>query len=413
MIATTYARPRLALGSLFSGIGGLELGLECALRDGGFDVDTVFQCEADPWCRGILARHWPSALRLDDVRAVGAHNAPRCDVLCGGSPCQDLSLAGKRAGLEGERSGLWSEQARIIRELRPLVAVWENVPGARSPVRVGGVAVAQPAIATVLGDLSALGYDAVWFTVRAADVGAPHVRERVFVVGWRVDHAEGERRGAGGLPVGAREADAVPAVAGSDVVADALGEHAQRRGRPGAVARASGEAQGEAQQRQRRGNAARGGGETVADGDGGRREGKRERGLLDGVGAAHRDDADGRGGARAGVGQADPRGEGLQGHGHVARGVRPQHAGPRGVRGGIALPGMGGAPDGLPERVDLAAHRWPVGPGETQPEGEPPRVTTERWQRRQRLKALGNACTPQQAYVVGCVVARVLREVFA
>lgn len=407
MSAPFVARPRLALGSLFSGIGGLELGLECALRDGGFDVDTVFQCEADPWCRGILARHWPSALRLDDVRAVGAHNAPRVDLLCGGSPCQDLSLAGKRAGLEGERSGLWSEQARIIRELRPAIAVWENVPGARSPVRVGGVAVAQPAIATVLGDLSALGYDAVWFTVRAADVGAPHVRERVFVVGWRVDHAEGERRGAWGLPFGAGAADAIPAIAGSG---DA--EYANRGGR-GAQRFSGVGAQVGGRGDDPRDTAATPNAGALADGDGGRREGERERGLLDGVGAAPGDDADRCSGARAGVGMADPRGEGLQGHGHVARGVRPQHAGPRGVRGGVALPGMGGAPDGLPGRVDLAAHRWPVGPGEAQPEGEPPRVTQERRERRQRLKALGNACTPQQAYVVGCVVARVLREVFA
>ena len=358
--ATTSNHPRLALGSLFSGIGGLELGLECALRDGGFDVETVFQCEADPWCRGILARHWPSALRFNDVRAVGAHNAPRVDLLCGGSPCQDLSLAGKRAGLEGERSGLWSEQARTIRELRPAIAVWENVPGARSPVRVGGVAVAQPAIATVLGDLSALGYDAVWFTVRASDVGAPHVRERVFVVAWRVDHAEGERRRARGLPVGAGAPDAVPAVAGVDVV-DTAG--ARRKG-----------------------------------GTGGRGEGE---GRLSSVAA----------GAGAGVGLADPCGKGLQGHGHVARGVRSQHPRSRGARGRVAQPGLDESLDGLPRRLDLAAHRWPVGPGEAQPEGEPPRVTSERNERRRRLKALGNAVVPQVAYVVGCVVARLLAGV--
>ena len=375
MSAPFVARPRLALGSLFSGIGGLELGLECALRDGGFDVDTVFQCEADPWCRGILARHWPSALRFDDVRTIGEHNAPRCDVLCGGSPCQDLSLAGKRAGLEGERSGLWSEQARIIRELRPAIAVWENVPGARSPVRVDGVAVAQPAIATVLGDLSALGYDAVWFTVRAADVGAPHVRERVFVVAWRREHPDRGRRGSErvarvGAQVGGGGDDPRDAAAAPDASA-------------------------------------------VADGDCGRREGERERGLLDGVGAAPGDDADGCGGARAGVGLADPRSEGPQGHGHVARGVRAPHPRPRGARGRVAESVVGGEVDGLPRRLDLAAHRWPVGPGEAQPEGEPPRVTTERQQRRQRLKALGNAVVPQVAYVVGCVVVRVLREVFA
>ena len=408
MSAPFVARPRLALGSLFSGIGGLELGLECALRDGGFDVDTVFQCEADPWCRGILARHWPSALRFDDVRTIGEHNAPRCDVLCGGSPCQDLSLAGKRAGLEGERSGLWSEQARIIRELRPAIAVWENVPGARSPVRVDGVAVAQPAIATVLGDLSALGYDAVWFDVRASDVGAPHRRERLFIVAWRrADHAEGVGHGAGRLPFGEGTQHAVSPVAGAHDM-----EHPDR-GRCGSerVARVGAQVGGGGDDP--RDAAAAPDASAVADGDCGRREGERERGLLDGVGAAPGDDADGCGGARAGVGLADPRSEGLQGHGHVARGVRAPHPRPRGARGRVAESVVGGEADGLPRRLDLAAHRWPVGPGEAQPEGEPPRVTTERQQRRQRLKALGNAVVPQVAYVVGCVVVRVLREVFA
>ena len=335
MSATVNARPRLALGSLFSGIGGLELGLECALRDGGFDVDTVFQCEADAWCRGILARHWPSALRFDDVRTLGAHNAPRCDVLCGGSPCQDLSLAGKRAGLEGERSGLWSEQARIIRELRPAIAVWENVPGARSPVRVDGVAVAQPAIATVLGDLSALGYDAVWFDVRASNLGAPHRRERLFVVAWRrVDHAEGVGHGAGRLPVGAGAADAVPAFAGEGVAAPSR--------------------------------------------------------VLRGVGDDH---------GRCGDGCSAAVPEHRERDGNRGRGKRGRR---------VAECGVGRDVDGLPRRVDLAAHRWPVGPSEAQPEGEHPRVTTERRERRQRLKALGNAVVPQVAYVVGCVVARVL-----
>lgn len=381
MSGAIVARPRLALGSLFSGIGGLELGLECALRDGGFDVDTVFQCEADPWCRGILARHWPSALRFNDVRAVGAHNAPRVDLLCGGSPCQDLSLAGKRAGLEGERSGLWSEQARTIRELRPAIAVWENVPGARSPVRVGGVAVAQPAIATVLGDLSALGYDAVWFTVRAADVGAPHVRERVFVVGWRVGDAAGARRegGAGDRGEGEGRVSGVAAGADSDIVAD------PRR----------------------------------IDGDGRAHghEGRESHGPAPRRDEGSGDDQRGRGGEAAGVGLADPRSEGLEGqrqlHSEDARGPRRQGRSARARGRRSAQPGLGGDAPGLPRRVDLAAHRWPVGPGEAQPEGEPPRVTTERRERRQRLKALGNAVVPQVAYVVGCVVARVLREVFA
>ena len=128
----------LTIGSLFSGIGGLELGLECALRDGGFSVETAWQCEQDEWCRGILARHWPHAVRHDDVRNVGAvprsQYAGYVDLLCGGFPCQDLSYAGNGAGLAGERSGLWGEFARIVRELRPRVVVVEATePGSRTP----------------------------------------------------------------------------------------------------------------------------------------------------------------------------------------------------------------------------------------------------------------------------------------
>lgn len=104
----------MTLGSLFSGIGGLELGLERALG-----CRTVWQVERDPYARHILARHWPEVERFDDVRTVGQHNLTPVDLLCGGFPCQDLSAAGKGAGLEGARSGLWYEMRRIIDELRP------------------------------------------------------------------------------------------------------------------------------------------------------------------------------------------------------------------------------------------------------------------------------------------------------
>ena len=103
----------MRIGSLFSGIGGLELGLERA----GLG-HTVYQVEADPFCRAILAAHWPEAQRFDDVRTVGAE-LPAVDLLCGGFPCQDVSSAGKRAGLDGARSGLWHHFARIASETRP------------------------------------------------------------------------------------------------------------------------------------------------------------------------------------------------------------------------------------------------------------------------------------------------------
>lgn len=345
----------ITIGSLFSGIGGLELGLEEALRDEGFDCETAWQCEADAWCRRVLARHWPAAHLFPDVRHVGA-DAPRVDLLCGGFPCQDLSFAGKGAGLAGKRSGLWREFARVIRELRPRVVVVENVSALLS--RGAG---------DVLGEMAASGYDAVWQCVRASDVGAPHRRERLFIVAWRMDDAGRVERG------------------------DDAGEVDGARGR---VREARGQ----------QATAAVGSGSHVGDAAGARREGgarvgsKGER-RVSGVAAC----------ASAGVGLADPCGEGLQGHGHVAGGVRSQHPGPRGVRGRLPQPGLGGPADGLPRRVDLAAHRWPVSPGEAQPEGEPPRVTQERHERRPRLKAYGNAVVPQVGYAIGRVVAAVLR----
>jgi len=158
------------VGSLFSGIGGLELGLERAIPG----AHTVFQVEQNTYARAVLAKHWPNAQRFDDVRQAGAHNLPPCDLLCGGFPCQDISVAGKRAGINGERSGLWAEYARIIGELRPRYIVVENV----SALLAGGMG-------RVLGDLASCGYDALWDCVPAAAVGAPHRRDRVFIIAFR------------------------------------------------------------------------------------------------------------------------------------------------------------------------------------------------------------------------------------
>lgn len=156
----------MKIGSLFSGIGGLELGLEWA----GLGP-VVWQVERDEFCRGVLARHWPEATRFSDVCEVGKHNLEPVDVICGGFPCQDLSFAGKGAGLAGERSGLWREYLRIVREVKPRFVVVENVAALRSR-----------GLGTVLSDLASSGYDAEWFSLRAEDVGAPHRRERVFIV---------------------------------------------------------------------------------------------------------------------------------------------------------------------------------------------------------------------------------------
>lgn len=156
----------LSIGSLFSGIGGLELGLEWA----GLGP-VVWQCEVDPFCRAVLAKHWPNVERFPDVKAV--RRFPYADLVCGGFPCQDVSSAGKRRGLGGERSGLWYWFARHVREIRPRFVVVENVASGASrwlrPIR---------------HQLHLLGYRTRALGIAAADVGAPHLRRRVFVVAY-------------------------------------------------------------------------------------------------------------------------------------------------------------------------------------------------------------------------------------
>lgn len=163
----------LTIGSLFSGIGGLDEGLE---RSGLGRV--VFQCEIDPFCRRVLRKHWPDATIYEDVRSVG-HGAARVDVLCGGFPCQDVSLAGKRAGLAGARSGLWAEYARVVEELAPKIVVIENVLGLRTS-----------GLPRVLADLAALGFDAEWSCLSAGELGAPHLRRRLFIVATHPDRID-------------------------------------------------------------------------------------------------------------------------------------------------------------------------------------------------------------------------------
>ena len=154
----------LSFGSLFSGIGGLDLGLERA------GMRCAWQVEIDPFCRAVLARHWPDTLCFEDVRHVGRNELATVDLVCGGFPCQPVSLAGKRNGHEDPR-WLWPEFARILGELRPQYAVLENVPGLRTK-----------GFGQVLGDLARHGYDAEWASIPAAAVGAPHLRYRIFIV---------------------------------------------------------------------------------------------------------------------------------------------------------------------------------------------------------------------------------------
>lgn len=147
---------------------------------------TVWQVEREPFCRDVLAKHWPDVKRYDDVCTVGAHNLEPVDVICGGFPCQDISYAGKGAGLSGARSGLWYEFARIIGEMGPRYVVVENV-----------AALLRRGMGEVLGTLADLGYDAEWYTVRACSVGAPHPRARVFILAYTNGKQLGDGRGYG------------------------------------------------------------------------------------------------------------------------------------------------------------------------------------------------------------------------
>jgi DNA (cytosine-5)-methyltransferase 1 len=160
---------------LFSGIGGFSLGLE---RTGGFE--TVAFCEIEPFPRAVLAKHWPEVPCFEDVRSLNAsalaERGIAVDVICGGFPCQDISIAGAGAGIEGERSGLWSEYARLVGEIRPQFVLVENVS-----------ALLSRGLDRVLGELAALGYDAEWHCIPASYVGAPHERDRIWIVAYPHD----------------------------------------------------------------------------------------------------------------------------------------------------------------------------------------------------------------------------------
>jgi DNA (cytosine-5)-methyltransferase 1 len=195
-------------GSLFSGIGGIDLGLE---RTG---MQCQWQVEIDEYASKVLQKHWPNVARFRDIRTVGRGELEAVDLIAGGFPCQDISGAGRRAGITGERSGLWSEFYRIICELRPRYVLVENVAALLYPIkrkRNGRVISIEPApISRVLGDLAACGYDAEWQVLSAEAVGAPHLRERVFIVGYamrlgcgrqRLQHDTGTQLGQGSQDV--------------------------------------------------------------------------------------------------------------------------------------------------------------------------------------------------------------------
>jgi DNA (cytosine-5)-methyltransferase 1 len=153
---------------LFSGIGGFSLGLE---RTGGFK--TVAFCDNEPKTHLVLKKHWPDVPIFSDVKTLTGDQIGTVDIITGGFPCQDISLAGKGAGLAGERSGLWFEFHRLIQEIKPKWVIAENVAALRSR-----------GLDQVLRSLFEIGYDAEWHCIPASAVGAPHRRDRIWIVAY-------------------------------------------------------------------------------------------------------------------------------------------------------------------------------------------------------------------------------------
>jgi DNA (cytosine-5)-methyltransferase 1 len=169
----------LHLLDLFSGIGGFSLGLE---RSGGFE--TVAFCEIEEFPRHVLAQHWPHVPCYQDVNKLTAERLAAdgisVDAICGGFPCQDISLVGRMSGIGGAKSGLWNEMFRLISDLRPRVVIIENSPVLRSR-----------GLEQMLGQFCEIGYDAEWHCIPANSLDAPHRRDRV----WVIAYPTGERDG--------------------------------------------------------------------------------------------------------------------------------------------------------------------------------------------------------------------------
>lgn len=351
----------MTMGSLFSGIGGLELGLEWA----GLGP-VVWQVEQDEFCRAVLAKHWPHVDRsVSDVRAVATSALPRTRGIVGGFPCQDVSGAGEGAGLAGARSGLWFVMRDIIAARRPEFVVVENVASGK-----------KRWLCQVRTDLQALGYRARAVQISAADVGAPHLRERIFVLGLADPWSSGCE---GGTEAQAAESD--PGWCGDRTMGDARSAGLEER-------------QGE------------------RDHDGPQFAAPERAGTLAAAHGLRRlqpqggelDERDARE-------MGKPAGEG--------RGCWSRHAIAEPGRVGVAADaggreaqsGMGGVPHGLSVRVD--GHRWPAPRGAEQYAWEPPRTVQGKQPNRiARLKALGNAVVPWCAYVAGLALVEWRAELF-
>ena len=203
----------MTVGSLCAGIGGFDLGFERA------GMTVRWQVEIDPFCRKVLTKHWPNVKRYEDLTTLTGDELEPVDLVCAGFPCQPVSVAGARKGQADER-WIWPHIARLLGVLRPRYVVLENTPGLFT-------ANSGHAFGEVIGDLAALRFDAEWEVLSAADVGAPHLRKRV----WIVAHTDGagceERRGAESVGAEQRSVER-----GGQAVADTDGGRLDRIGQP-------------------------------------------------------------------------------------------------------------------------------------------------------------------------------------
>lgn len=305
--------------SLYSGVGGIDLAAHWA------GMRSVAFCESDAWCRKVLARHWPDVPIFESDEHVTRESIhERIDIIAGGPPCQPFSVAGKRGGVADPRHR-WPQMARIVSELRPAWVCVENVAG-----------FGEVAERLVRPDLEGIGYETIRVDIPAAAVGAPHERNRIFVVAYanRLPADESlslSKRGVASLTVACRR------------VAD-----------------------------------------TDSAGLGKRRRAEPVRPQLD---PAERS-SDAVGNATSG------RIRRWQEQGAARLAALPDE----GNEQREALTGLGRDASRISDRLDSA--RWPASRGQEQHEWEPPRVTTERENRRRRLKALGNAVAPMQIYPI-------------
>ena len=168
---------------LFSGIGGFSLGLQ---NTGGFE--TVAFCEIEPYCHRVLNKHWKDVPIYNDIKELTYDTLQadgiEPDVITGGFPCQDISVAGKQKGIIGERSSLWSEYARLIEDVRPKWAIIENVPTLRSK-----------GLTLVLQNLSEIGYHAEWHCIPCSSIGGLHRRDRIWIIAYPLGNSNNSRSG--------------------------------------------------------------------------------------------------------------------------------------------------------------------------------------------------------------------------